>query len=145
MTAIPVGNPLWMKTARVTIDTFDFTDAIEEAAFNPSFQTSAFTAVNSKVIQGASPTSWVLQLGFAQDLAAAGLARYLIANDGKIVKVKIVLQDGTEEWTATVTLKPASLGGKVDGNVKTATVTLPLIGAPTVGADKIDTTPSPEA
>lgn len=132
--------PIVIKDAIITVGTDSYEKHISSATFQP---TSDITVVKW---QGMSPTatfsdtsapvvSWQLVLEYAQDWETANsLSNYLLTNAGqsKTVTVQPARGAGKKSFTATVTIVPGPIGGKVN-EVPVGTVTLNVTGAPTPG------------
>src|SRR6187431_3275632 len=115
MAVVPLTTPYTMSTAVLTIGVDDYTAAVSQAQFNPSFSSNTWTGIGGNALTFTSPASWALVIAIAQDLAPTGLLRYLLDNAGTQVDVTLTPLTGEEPITATVILAPGSIGGTADG------------------------------
>ena len=132
--------PFVLKDVILTIGTDDYARHVDEVLFTPTVKADPITW------QGLSPdasfsdagvpeTSWALTLTYAQDWDTANsLSAYLLANAGlsKTVVFQPKTGSGKATFTATVTIAPGPIGGK-GKQAATASVTMPLTGAPVKG------------
>jgi len=125
-----------VKTMVVEIDTVAYECAVIGVTPTPAFSTLTLeTACPDGVVSDAGPTTWTVVLDYAVDWATDSLHRLLNdpANDG-VAAVLHWTPDPVGEplvsQTMNVTLKPGSAPHRV-GAFATATVTLPVKGAPT--------------
>ena len=137
MAAIALTSPFNMKAATLEIDVDDYSAALSEVRFNPSFTTSTFTAINGSVTQDVSKATWTATLTGAQDLAPTGLLRYLLAHQGEVKDVTFTPKADGPAVEATIILAPGAIGGAAGADLATFSVTLPLNGEP----EFIDPTP----
>lgn len=133
MATINLARPFALKSATFTIGTDDYTPAVSQAQFNPATSASTWRGIGGNIIKDQSVADWSLVLGFAQDLAPDGLTRFLLDHDGERATVSLVPVEGDPATiTATVILSPGSLGGTAGAELAASSVTLAVIGKPTV-------------
>ena len=131
----PITTPLTFGTSTVTAavvgssDTDTLTPQVGEVTFTPSTQTGSWTGVGGNVVQTQSIASWTMTLGCIQDLAATGMLRWLLNNEGKKAVFTILLITGVTV-TITATISPAQIGGATGNPILTSTVTLACDGKP---------------
>lgn len=133
--AHPVTTPLTFKVATLTAavvgasDTDTLSPQVSEITFTPSTQSGSWTGVGGNVVQDQGIATWALTLGMIQDVAATGMLRWLLANEGKKAVFTALLTTGV---TATITavISPAQIGGAVTPGPLTSTVTLACDGKP---------------
>lgn len=131
----PITTPLTFGTSTVTAavvgatDTDTLTPQVGEVTFTPNTQTGTWTGVGGNVVQAQSIASWTMTLGCIQDLAATGMLRWLLNNEGKKAVFTILLITGVTV-TITATISPAQIGGATGNPILTSTVTLACDGKP---------------
>lgn len=130
MVAVPLTTPYTMSTATLQIGVDDYTAAVSQAQFDPSFSSNTWTGIGGNALTFTSPASWALVLSIAQDLAPAGLLRYLLTHAGEEVQVTLTPLADEDPITAQVILAPGSIGGTADGSAAVASITLGVQGAP---------------
>lgn len=135
MTAIAV-NPLFMSECTFSVATDSFEAALSSVTFTPANTTATWKGLAAgSVFTKSGKSTWTCQIAFAQDFGTAGsLSNYLLANEGEQVTVTFVpdVNDDTSPTiTATLIVVPGSIGGAVDA-FATSTVTLPVLGKPTI-------------
>ena len=131
MVAVPLTAPYTMSTATITIGDDDYTAAVSQAQFDPSFSSNTWTGIGGDALTFTSPASWSLVLAIAQDLDPAGLLRYLLEHAGEQVTVTLTPLAAEDPITASVILAPGSIGGTADGSAAVATITMGVQGKPT--------------
>jgi hypothetical protein len=124
-----------MSTATITIGLGgapgdDYTAAVSQAQFDPAFSSNTWTGIGGDALTFTSPASWSLVLAIAQDLAPAGLLRFLFDHAGESATVTLTPLAAEDPITATVILAPGSIGGSADGSAAVATITLGVQGKP---------------
>lgn len=128
-----MSNPLFLKSASVTIDSVDYDDLISNVVFTPTTSALEFKGVSGKVSTSTGSTVWAVTFDYAQSFDTAGsLALKLFNDEGE--KVTVVFKPeaaGAASVTATVTLLSGSFGGAVDA-ASTSSVTLPVDGKPVI-------------
>lgn len=127
---INLTSPYAMKSATLTVDGTDFTQAVSQAEFQPSVSSGSFTSIGGHTVTESAPATWALALGLAQDDNPGGLLRYLYDNEGEQVSVSLQPRAGGTRWTADVILSPANVGGTAGNSPVTSTVTLAVSGRP---------------
>ena len=131
----PVTDPLSFKVGTLTaavdgsadIDTL--TPQVHEVRFSPTTQSGSWTGISGNVVADNSIATWNVTLGMIQDVAATGMLRWLLANEGKKADFVAELVDGVEV-AFTATISPAEIGGAVAPGYLTSTVTLAMDGKP---------------
>lgn len=127
----PLANPYSLNNARLIIEEDDYTEPVSQVQFDPSTARTSWTGIGGNTLAGQSPATWTCQLSLAQDLAPAGLLRYLLDNDGRKVEAILVPEADGPAIRATLVLAPATIGGSAGADVTTASVTLGVDGRPT--------------
>src|SRR6187431_2034507 len=136
MTVVPLTTPYTMSTATLTIALDDlvpgddYTAAISQAQFNPTFSTNPWYGIGGHTLTFTSPVAWALVVAIAQDLAPAGLLRFLLDNAGQPATVTLTPLAAEDPITANVILAPGAIGGTADGSAAVATITMGVQGAP---------------
>lgn len=130
MAVVPLAAPYTMSTATLVIGVDDYTAAVSQAQFDPSFSTNTWTGIGGDALSFTSPASWALTVGIAQDLDPAGLLRYLLDHAGETATVTLTPLAAEDPITATVTLAPGTIGGSADGSAAVAVVTMGVQGKP---------------
>lgn len=130
MAAINLTSPYAMKAATLVVDGDDYSQAVSQAEFQPATSQGTFTSISGHTVTEASPATWTLALGLAQDDNPAGLLRYLYDHEGEAVEVTLQPRDGGTVWAATVILTPGNIGGTAGNSPVTAQVNLPVNGRP---------------
>jgi hypothetical protein len=131
----PVTTPLTYKTATATAavvgssDTDNLSPQVGEITFTPTTQSGNWTGVGGNVVSDQGIATWALTLGMIQDVAASGMLRWLLANEGKKCAFTFLLTTGVTA-TITATISPAQIGGAVTPGPLTSTVTLACDGKP---------------
>ena len=131
----PVTDPLSFKVGTLTAevdgsaDTDTLTPQVHEIRFSPATQSGSWIGIGGNVVADNSIATWNVTLGMIQDVAATGMLRWLLANEGKKADFVAGLVDGvTVAFTATIS--PAEIGGAVAPGYLTSTVTLAMDGKP---------------
>lgn len=130
-----VTTPLSYKTATVTaavvgsVDTDNLSPQVGEITLVPTSQTASWTGVGGNTVSDQAIATWALTLGCIQDVAAGGMLRWLLANEGKKCAFTFLLTTGVTV-AITATLSPAQIGGPVAPGFLTSTVTLACDGKP---------------
>lgn len=133
--AHPVTTPLSFKTAAVTAaitgstDTDTLTQQIGELRLTPSTQSGTWTGISGNVVADQSKATWAATFGMIQDVAASGMLRWLLTNEGKTCVFTCLLITGVTV-TFTATISPAEIGGVPSGTPLASTVTLAVTGTP---------------
>mgnify|MGYP000869351020 CR=1 FL=1 len=133
--AHPVTTPLTFKVATLTAavvgatDTDTLSPQVSEITFTPTTQSGSWTGVGGNVVSDQGIATWALTLGMIQDVAANGMLRWLLANEGKKCAFTALLITGVAA-AITATISPAQIGGGVTPGPLTSTVTLACDGKP---------------
>ena len=135
MAVVPLTAPYTMSTATVTIGLGvtpgdDYTAAVSQAQFDPAFSSNTWTSIGGNALTMMSPASWSLVLAIAQDLAPAGLLRFLFDHQGEAATVVLTPLAAEDPITAEVLLSPGSIGGSADGSAAVASITMGVQGKP---------------
>lgn len=131
----PVTTPLSYKVATLTAavvgspDTDTLSPQVSEIRFTPTTQSASWTGVGGNVVQDQSIATWAMTLGMIQDVAATGMLRWLLTNEGKKAVFTALLTTGVTV-TITATISPAEIGGPVQPGYLVSTVTLVCDGKP---------------
>lgn len=133
--AHPVETPLSFKvgtleaTVEGSTDTDILTEQVSEIRFTPTSESASWTGISGNSVSDQGIATWVVTLGMIQDIAASGLLRWLLANEGKKAAFTSLLTTGvTVDFTATIS--PAEIGGPVGPGYLTSTVQLAMDGKP---------------
>lgn len=130
MSTIPVAQPYALKAATFKIGADEYTAAVSQVQFDPSPSSSTWRGIGGNVLTNQSIATWNAVLGFAQDLAPDGLARYLHEHEGETATVEFLpLADGPT-ITADLIITPGTIGGTAGADYVTASVTMPVQGRP---------------
>lgn len=140
-------QPLMMRNCKVNIkttaatpvDVGDFEKALSQMVLTPSSGNVTFKGLNPDAIFNfPTGTTWTCGMTYAQDWSASvSLSRYLFDNDGVVVTLTFLPDNGKAVSTTnpafrvTVTLQAGAIGGNID-SVATATVTLQVQGKPAI-------------
>lgn len=133
MPDIPLARPFALKSATFAIGADIHTSAVSQVQFDPATQRATWRGIGGNVLTNQSVAEWTATLSFAQDLAAAGLLRYLHENEGKTAKATFTpTGEGTTpvKIEADVILAPGAIGGTAGAEFATATVQLGVVGKP---------------
>ena len=131
----PVTTPLVFKVANLTAaivgatDTDTLSPQVGEITLTPSVQSGSWTGVGGNVVSDQGIATWQLTLGMIQDVAASGMLRWLLANEGRKCVFTSLLTTGVTV-TITAVISPAQIGGAVTPGPLTSTVTLACDGKP---------------
>ena len=131
----PVTTPLVFKVATLTAavvgatDTDTLSPQVGEIKLTPSVQSGSWTGVGGNVVSDQGIATWQLTLGMIQDVAASGMLRWLLANEGRKCVFTSLLTTGVTV-TITAVISPAQIGGAVTPGPLTSTVTLACDGKP---------------
>lgn len=118
-------QPFILGQSVLTLDGDAYEGQIAGAIFTPTTATVPFTAINSDTFTFATPSTWVLDLTYAQDWQdAAALARYLHENEGSVVAAVFTPIAGGETVSANVTIAPGAIGAADVTTVASSTVSL---------------------
>lgn len=125
-------HPIHMKNAVLTVESDDFSDSVGEVTFVPSASTVPLLGWNGvPFAHSVASVMWVVTLAFAQDIQSGSLSRLAMDHYGETREVVFTPVAGGVSITASVMLLPGALGG-LPGQTLSATVTLPVVGEPTV-------------
>ena len=127
-------QPIILGQSALTIDGDAFEGQINSAVFTPTSSIIPWTAINGDTYSFATPATWTLDLGYAQDWNDAdALSRYLHEHEGDTVVAVFEPVDGQPSVTANVTITPGAIGGDTTA-VAAGTVSLgsskPVVAAP---------------
>lgn len=100
---------LRLITANVTIDGQQYSEEIQDFAYDPAPTATSVTDVTGKRHNLAGDSDWTLTLNVFQNFAVSGLARKMFDKEGDVVPVIIV--DGPVTWKSDVTLVAPKIGG----------------------------------
>ena len=131
----PVTTPLIFKVATLTgaivgaADTDTLSPQVDQIKLTPNTASGSWTGVGGNVIQDQGIATWQLTLGMIQDVAASGMLRWLLANEGKRCVFTALLTTGVTV-AITAVLSPAEIGGAVTPGPLVSTVTLACDGKP---------------
>jgi hypothetical protein len=131
MAVIDLTSPYAMKQSKITFGVDDYTDAVSQAEFQPTYDTAKWEGIRGNTINMVGPSSWSLVIGLAQDDADAGLLTYLFENEGTEVTVLLEPVEGGTGWSCPVTISPANVGGSAGAAIAVSTVTLACSEKPT--------------
>ena len=124
MAVVPLTTPYSLKNATLSIDSDDYTAAVTQVEFTPSTATSTVRTIDGVAHKDQSTAEWNCTIGFVQDLAAGGLLRYLLDNDGVSKDVVFIPKDTLPSISATLVMSPGTIGGTAGADLATASVTL---------------------
>ena len=131
----PVTTPLIFKVATLTgaivgaADTDTLSPQVDQIKLTPNTASGSWTGVGGNVIQDQGIATWQLTLGMIQDVAASGMLRWLLANEGKGC-VSPALRTPGVTVAITAAPSPAEIGGAVTPGPLVSTVTLACDGKP---------------
>lgn len=124
MGVIALTNPYALKSGTLSIAADDFTAAVTQVEFSPSVSQSSVRTINGVVHREQSTSEWTVTVGFVQDLAAPGLMRYLLDNDGQSKAATFVPESGGPSISATIIVAPGTIGGTAGPDLAVGSVTL---------------------
>lgn len=133
--AHPITTPLTFKVATLTgavvgsADTDTLSPQVSELTLTPSTSSGTWTGIGGNVQADQGVATWTLTLGMIQDIAATGMLRWLLTNEGKKCAFTSLLTTGVTV-AITATISPAQIGGAVSPGPLTSTVTLACDGKP---------------
>lgn len=133
--AHPVTTPLAYKVATLTgavvgaVDTDTLSPQVSEVTFQPTTQSGSWTGIGGNVVSDQGIATWNVVLGMIQDVAATGMLRWLLNNEGKKCVFTLLATTGVT-ITFTATISPATIGGPVGPGYLTSQVTLAMDGKP---------------
>lgn len=131
----PVTTPLSYKVGTLSAavtgssDTDTLSPQVNEITFVPATQSGTWTGIGGNVVSDQSIATWNATLGMIQDVAATGMLRWLLTNEGKKATFTALLTTGVTV-TFIATISPAQIGGAVAPGYLTSTVTLAMDGKP---------------
>ena len=137
MAVVPLAQPYSLRNATFEVAADDFTAAISQVQFDPSTSPTTWRGIGGNVVRDQPTAEWGATIGYAQDLAAAGFARYCHDHEGETKAVVFTPVDGGPAIEATLVIAPGTIGGQADGNTVTASVTMAVVGRP----EFVDPTP----
>ncbi len=132
MTAIaPVIYDMGNASLKIGANTYEL--SVSSAKLTPSVNIIKFKGISPLgIYRQAGTPEWTLELQYAQDFATAtSLSNYLLTNAGQTVVADLYPVVGGPGYRCSVVVVPGELGGQV-GNAQTATVTLEVVGQPTL-------------
>lgn len=130
-------QPIILNDCTLVVGTDNYEAHVSQVQFDPSSSIVRWKGMTPTSVHSFPTTSeWACTLAYAQDWSTPNsLAQYLMANEGKTITAKFKPKkpaSGTSPTvTATLVIAPGQIGGQVD-QVATATVTLGVIGKPTI-------------
>lgn len=133
--AHPVTTPLSFKVGTLTAavvgssDTDTLSPQVSEITLTPTTQSGTWTGIGGNVVADQSIATWNVVFGMIQDVAATGMLRWLLTNEGKKCTFTALLTTGVTA-TFTATISPATIGGPVGPGYLTSQVTLAMDGKP---------------
>ncbi len=133
--AHPVTTPLAYKVGTLTgavvgaVDTDTLSPQVSEVTFQPTTQSGSWTGIGGNVVSDQGIATWNVVLGMIQDVAATGMLRWLLNNEGKKCVFTLLATTGVT-ITFTATISPATIGGAVGPGYLTSQVTLAMDGKP---------------
>ncbi len=130
MAVIPLASPYSLKTATFAVEADDFTAAVGGVEFQPSTSSSTFRSIGGDVYRDQAIAEWACAITLAQDLAPAGLLRYLLDHEGEEKTVVFTPKAAGPTVTADLIISPASIGGTAGADRATSSVTLAVVGKP---------------
>jgi len=127
------SNPLFLKSATITVSGVDYADLITNVVFTPTTPTLTHKGISGKVASSVGATEWTVTFDYAQSYDTAGSLALKLFNDAGKTATAVFKPEaaGAATITATVTLLPGNLGGAID-SAATSSVTLPIDGKPTI-------------
>lgn len=131
----PVTTPLTYKIATLTAavvgaaDTDTLSPQVSELTLTPTTQSGNWQGIGGNIVSDQAIATWALTLGMIQDVAASGMLRWLLTNEGKKCVFTALLTTGVTV-TITAVISPATIGGAVTPGPLTSTVTLACDGKP---------------
>lgn len=133
--AIKEVSPLNMVDAVLTEADTDYAKAISVMQLVPSASSTTKRGLKPDAVWTfGSKATWVLNLTFAQDWETPGsFSEFLFENEGQKKTFTIEPATGGRSVTVEVYLQPGQIGGTVDTGPD-ATVSLPVVGKPQLGA-----------
>lgn len=140
MATIALTTPYSLKDATFSVATDDYSAAVTQVQFAPSVATSTVRTIDGVAHKDQSTAEWSCTIGFVQDLAAGGLARYLLDHDGESKAVTFTPKSGGPSITATLVVSPGAIGGTAGADLTTATAT--LVSSKPVFSDSATTKPT---
>lgn len=102
----------------------DYTAAVTQVEFTPSTATSTVRTIDGVAHKDQSTAEWNCTIGFIQDLAPAGLLRYLLDNDGQSKDVVFTPETAGPTIAATLVVSPGAVGGTAGADLAVGSVTL---------------------
>ncbi len=129
-------QPFMLGNAALTLDGDAYEGQISGAVFTPTNSTVPWTAIDGTTFSFTTPSTWTLDLTYAQDWdEATALARYLHTAEGSTVVAVFEPVDGGPTVTANVSIAPGAIGSADVTTVAGSTVSLgstkPVLGAVT--------------
>lgn len=124
MAVIGLTNPYALKTGTLTIATDDFTAAVTQVEFSPSTSQSTVRTIDGVAHKEQATAEWSVTVGFVQDLAPAGLMRYLLNNDGQTKAAVFTPETGGPSIAANIVISPGTIGGTAGPDLAVGAVTL---------------------
>jgi hypothetical protein len=129
-----MANPLFLKSASVTVSGIEYADLVSNVVFTPTTPTITQKGISGKTASSTGATEWTVTFDYAQSFETVDSLALKLFNDSGKKAVVIFKPSGTTTATtvtATVTLLAGAIGGAVDTSA-TASVTLPVDGTPTI-------------
>lgn len=122
----------YVTTAKLEIETDDYTAGVTSAALVPTTPTSQVADIGGGVQGFVGAAAWALQITFSQDWITPGsLSLKCIEWHGQKKTVKITPEDGGAILELPVTFMAAQAGAAAGAHA-TATATFPGDGQPTI-------------
>lgn len=143
---IPLTAPYALKNSQLELAPYvedvasalwdDYTAAVSSVLFTPNAPTATWLGIGGNSVSDIAAPTWTSAIGYAQDLAADGLSRYLHEHHGETrwARFTPITADGEPgadvQIVALVRLAAGNIGGTAGPNTATATATLGVIDAP---------------
>ena len=127
-------TPLYLKDAVLEIDGDDYAPAASTATLNPSVSATTYYGLKPDAQFPETSVDWALDLSFVQDWdSTTSLSRLLWDNQGTVISAAILKPRSGQGPSFQVDLHivPGTIGGDTRA-FSTSSVTLPVVGSPTL-------------
>jgi hypothetical protein len=129
------AQPFMLTDVKFAVATDNYEKHVSQVEFQPQGGITSWKGLTpDSTFTAAQTPTWQLVLALAQDWKTTNsLSRYLFDNQGKQVTATFTPLTGGPTITATIIITAGNIGGSVDA-VATSSVTLGVVGKPTIGA-----------
>jgi hypothetical protein len=115
-------KPLYLKDVGLRIAADDYEKHVSGVSFIPTTASATFVGLGGNTHTASGRATWVCNLDYVQDWETDdSLSKYLHEHEGETVEVVFLPSDGSDTFTADITIVAGQIGG-AGGAFATSTV-----------------------